>query len=333
MTLSEEAKQLRARAQAAEALVGELREALDYAKKEHEARGAYQLCYTPEPSAETERLKLRLEEARHNATIYRTDALAKTPADMGGCPHSCVDGGEHAKVCAELARLREQIAEDVGVKTVNQMLRQQLTEAENQALGGQDLVDSLRARVAELEAELGDSRLSGSLIAKECGEAQARVAELEQAERVAHYERNDAKQSLGIALDDLAERDAELARLREMHLGQFTNLEQAMEERDVLRARVAELERDKGAELARLREENANLRMENGMIEFYRLKEANDALNARVFELTDEHTELAGKRDIACHRNEVLAARVAELERDNARLQMELDAAMKEESE
>jgi hypothetical protein len=39
---------------------------------------------------------------------------------------------------------------------------------------------------------------------------------------------------------------AELARLREMHLNQFTNLEQALEERDALRARLAELERDNG---------------------------------------------------------------------------------------
>jgi hypothetical protein len=80
--------------QDAEALVGELREALTYAEKEHEARGAYHLCYTPEPSAETERLKLRLEEAKHNATIYRNAAIAKTPADMS----------------AELARLREENA-------------------------------------------------------------------------------------------------------------------------------------------------------------------------------------------------------------------------------
>jgi chromosome segregation ATPase len=190
-------------------------------------------------STELEQLRARITELAGECA-----RLAKREADL---MFDC--GAERARAEAAEAlvgELREQIAEDVGVKTVNQMLRQQLTEAENQALGGQDLVDSLRARVAELEAELGDSRLSGSLIAKECGEAQARVAELEQAERVAHYERNDAKQSLGIALDDLAERDAELARLREMHLGQFTNLEQAMEERDVLRARVAELEAELG---------------------------------------------------------------------------------------
>jgi plasmid stabilization system protein ParE len=157
----------RARAEAAEALVGELRKVLEAVSRRAPIMGS--------TGDYREGQKDALQAVREQAAF----ALAKTPADMGGCPHSCVDGGEHAKVCAELARLREQIAEDVGVKTVNQMLRQQLTEAENQALGGQDLVDALRARVAELEAELGDSRLSGSLIAKECGEAQARVDQLE----------------------------------------------------------------------------------------------------------------------------------------------------------
>jgi hypothetical protein len=43
-----------------------------------------------------------------------------------------------------------------------------------------------------------------------------------------------------------------------------------------------------------------------------------EAAEARVAELTDEHTELAGKLDVACHRNEVLATQVAELEAINA---------------
>ena len=75
--------------------------------------------------------------------------LAKTPADMG----------------AELARLREQnhlfrqetviCADCDGVKKAEyDTLRQQLAEAQDNALGGQYLVDNLREQLAERDAEL-----------------------------------------------------------------------------------------------------------------------------------------------------------------------------------
>jgi len=53
-----------------------LEEALVYAQKEHEARIAIFAFDGPVISAERERLEKRLEEAKHNATTTREDALA-----------------------------------------------------------------------------------------------------------------------------------------------------------------------------------------------------------------------------------------------------------------
>jgi regulator of replication initiation timing len=137
MTLSEEAKQLRARAEAAEALVGGLREALCWYHARHEAgRDIYE----------------DYDESSKQLGLSRT-ALAKTPADMG----------------AELTRLR-------------QMHLSQFTNLEQ----AYEERDALRARVAELERD--NARLQMEL------DASCSAEELRQVrEALAGVERDKAR--------------------------------------------------------------------------------------------------------------------------------------------
>jgi hypothetical protein len=48
-----------------------------------------------------------------SAKALCADALAKTPADMGACPHSCVDGGRLAEIEAERDALRARVTDEL----------------------------------------------------------------------------------------------------------------------------------------------------------------------------------------------------------------------------
>jgi predicted nucleic acid-binding Zn-ribbon protein len=163
---------------AAEALVEELREALRQCLAWGEA------CFS--------RVTENRSDFRFTALELAQSMLAKTPADMVDVLAEArkINAGHIALIeaqGAELARLRKEnanLAEGI-VKACAQ-----LTEAENQALGGQDLVDALRARVAELQAEikkgrsawLGDDYAHLALaeaMEKYRNEANDRIAELE----------------------------------------------------------------------------------------------------------------------------------------------------------